>query len=137
MFQDIGVNKIVFKYRKWTRKFELREYARNLEFEWDTATEDDIRYLRNDGRAKLDFLGVIPGIQISSFRAVAHFIDDKNIYFQLLPTKRKKGIQENLNENIPDQYFSCRLSDFNELQKTGGIKIEKILFLDTRDESQE
>lgn len=128
---------IVFKYRKWTRKFELREYARNLEFEWDTATEDDIRYLRNDGRAKLDFLGVIPGIQISSFRAVAHFLDDKNIYFQLLPTKRKKGIQENLNENIPDQYFSCRLSDFNELQKTGGIKIEKIVFLDTRDESQE
>lgn len=137
MFQDIVVNKIVFKYRKWTRKFELREYARNLEFEWDTATEDDIRYLRNDGRAKLDFLGVIPGIQISSFRAVAHFLDDKNIYFQLLPTKRKKGIQENLNENIPDQYFSCRLSDFNELQKTGGIKIEKIVFLDTRDESQE
>lgn len=137
MFQDIRVNKIVFVYPKWIRKFELREYARNLEFEWDTATEDDIRYLRNDGRAKLDFLGVIPGIQISSFRAVAHFLDDKNIYFQLLPTKRKKGIQENLNENIPDQYFSCRLSDFNELQKTGGIKIEKIVFLDTRDESQE
>lgn len=115
MFQDIRVNKIVFVYPKWIRKFELREYARNLEFEWDTATEDDIKHLRNDSRSKLDFLGVVPRLQLSAFRAVAHFIDDKNIYFQLLSAKRKKGEQENLDENIPDQYLSISLTDFNKL----------------------
>ncbi|MEB8400734.1 MULTISPECIES: hypothetical protein [Bacteria] len=134
MFQDIRVNKIVFVYPKWIRKFELREYARNLEFEWDTATEDDIKYLRNDSRAKLDFLGVVPRLQLSAFRAVAHFIDDKNIYFQLLSAKRKKGEQENLDENIPDQYFSISLTDFNKLQKAGDITIEQIVFLNRKDE---
>ncbi|MBO1095525.1 hypothetical protein FQS90_03035 [Enterococcus casseliflavus] len=134
MFQDILVNKIVFVYPKWIRKFELREYARNLEFEWDTATEDDIKHLRNDSRAKLDFLGVVPRLQLSAFRAVAHFIDDKNIYFQLLSAKRKKGEQENLDENIPDQYFSISLTDFNKLQKAGDITIEQIVFLNRKDE---
>lgn len=134
MFQDIRVNKIVFVYPKWIRKFELREYARNLEFEWDTATEDDIKHLRNDSRAKLDFLGVVPRLQLSAFRAVAHFIDDKNIYFQLLSAKRKKGEQENLDENIPDQYFSISLTDFNKLHKAGDITIEQIVFLNRKNE---
>lgn len=104
-------------------------------FKWKSVVqEDDIKYLRNDSIAKLDFLGVVPRLQLSAFRAVAHFIDDKNVYFQLLSAKRKKGEQENLNENIPDQYFSISLTDFNKLQKAGDITIEQIVFLNRKDE---
>lgn len=136
MFQDIRVNKIVFEYPKWRRKFELKEYARNLDFEWDTATEEDIKYLRNDSRANLEFLGIVPKHQISSFRAVVHFRDEKNIYFQRLPSKKKNGELENLNENIPDQYFSIKLTDFNELQKNGDVRIEQVVLLDEKDAHQ-
>lgn len=129
MYSGICVSKLVFIYPKWIRKFELREYSRKLDFEWETATEKNIKRLRNDVQASLDFLGIVPPSEISGFRAVAHFQDEENIYFQRLNYK-KRHVYENFSENIPDRYFSMRLEDFNQLQKKGEIKLEQVIFLD-------